>query len=381
MGFWHTGYMEFHEQTGSSTDCKLFNDPRPPEFPCERCGEIFSSIDVLNRHRFNDHTSSRARLFLRGRECGRTRISIVSEVEPSDWLFHNTLGITVNDKEVDEPTAKDLLCLSRGVVRLGLRGEALDQVYEISIEIAEENDLLNVEASLNELILGRRLSRAAIIEFHERCRPLKTSAAFSNGLSNYFFGVLARERPTESSTLRSKSKMRTYRECFDDSVAQLSQIDRPAAESVCGLVGFHYNHFDHAIQKLRSPKMFRVVNRLSDLLRGDGAREMRSLRGEKPEANLDHLLCDKVTDKILDWCAIPLDGSAAIEISEMEKALPNIEPLDQLKIRLIATEHHLSVGDVRAAVLHADELRNNTSTTAWQEAVRSRVREIQWTKQ
>ena len=104
MGFWHTGYMEFHEPTGDTGWSDIPFVPPPPEFPCEQCGEIFATIERLNGHRFDGHASNRARLFLHGRECGRSRTSIISSTTASDWAFDNAIKIYVNGQLFDENT-------------------------------------------------------------------------------------------------------------------------------------------------------------------------------------------------------------------------------------------------------------------------------------
>ncbi len=48
MGFWHTGYFEFHEPTGIDPPVAL----KPRRFFCDRCNRSFASRDELEDHRF-----------------------------------------------------------------------------------------------------------------------------------------------------------------------------------------------------------------------------------------------------------------------------------------------------------------------------------------
>ncbi len=76
MGFWHTGYMDFHEPTG--LDGWVF-DPKPPTFPCKHCGAIWNSLDDLRKHRFEKHSLIRPILFIDGKTTlvldGQTAVS------------------------------------------------------------------------------------------------------------------------------------------------------------------------------------------------------------------------------------------------------------------------------------------------------------------
>ena len=51
MGFWHTGYMEFHEPVGLGSGVKA----TPPVFRCSHCPATFPSSAELRTHRFEMH--------------------------------------------------------------------------------------------------------------------------------------------------------------------------------------------------------------------------------------------------------------------------------------------------------------------------------------
>lgn len=72
MGFWHTGYFEFHEQVGYGEGFL----PRPTVYTCSHCGESFTSNDALRIHRFERHPHKRPILILRGLEIGNATASI-----------------------------------------------------------------------------------------------------------------------------------------------------------------------------------------------------------------------------------------------------------------------------------------------------------------
>jgi hypothetical protein len=101
MGFWHTGYMEFHEPTSEWSGPRPA--PPPPEFPCSQCGRTFRSADDLAVHVFDGHVTQRPVLTLHGRECGRSRLSVIPATAPQDWGVHRARSIRVNGEEMNEP--------------------------------------------------------------------------------------------------------------------------------------------------------------------------------------------------------------------------------------------------------------------------------------
>ena len=72
MGFWHTGYMEFHEPSGEGTLRSL--PPPPPVYPCKACGVAFKSRRDFEVHLFKGHSLRRPTLVFRGREVTSARV-------------------------------------------------------------------------------------------------------------------------------------------------------------------------------------------------------------------------------------------------------------------------------------------------------------------
>jgi hypothetical protein len=76
-------------------------------------------------------------------------------------------------------------------------------------------------------------------------------------------------------------------------------------------------------------------------------------------SSLDFVLSDAATEEVLAWCCIALDGSAGSEVEAMEAGLDSHEPFDQLKLRVVAAEHHLRAAASERARPHVSELRHN----------------------
>ena len=69
MGFWHTGYIEFHEPSGLDVGYR----PSKVWYPCRHCTSKFDTIEDLRRHRFEAHPLARPMLFVQGQRVVRDR--------------------------------------------------------------------------------------------------------------------------------------------------------------------------------------------------------------------------------------------------------------------------------------------------------------------
>lgn len=369
MGFWHTGYMEFHEPSGEGT--LKPGPPLPPAYPCRTCGLNFTSERDFEVHTFKGHSVRRPTLIFRGRECGRTRLSITDPSEPRDWVVANADFAVVNGRASDLKSVPRLLAKQLdGVVEVELRNASVVQRFEFDFALAHAHDLQLVDDALERLIEGRELSLGAIDNFIMRIKRAPSAKHYSSGLAEYLYGVLAREGLSESH-IREQSGQAGYEGKYDQAVQLLAHFDRLPAEAICGVVAFHYNQFDRAMAKTRSERVSAVSLRLRAMVTGD-AWERGDL-SKRTHAGLDHVLSDYVIEDVLRWCAVPLDGSAAVDIAEIEGALPSQRPQDVFKLRMIAAEHYLAGGDNRAAMRHAEHLRHGRETDSWFADFRTRL--------
>jgi hypothetical protein len=370
MGFWHTGYMEFHEQ--DEPRIKSEHKPKPPSFRCSRCDRLFASADDLAVHQFDGHTSSRPILMLRGRECGRSRLAVIAPTIPSDWTFGNTSIIRVNGRKCTEAGAsRALSSANTEVVSVVLEGHASEQEFEFAFSIANDDDLRGVDDGLSELIHGKSLTINAIEGFIRRTDRFITARRYRDSLGSYFYGVLARERSPESGLNEKDSNDAAYRRRFDDAVAELGRYDRPPAEAISGLVAFHYNQFELALRKTKSPRLAEVSLRFALLLNGQPGAERIAQAGNN--TSLDYILSDNEIERIISWTSIPLDGTAGAEVVAMEDALNRMAPSDQMKVRVIAAEHYLSAGEPSRGLTHLAALRHTRDLEAWSARYQERV--------
>lgn len=370
MGFWHTGYMEFHEPTGEGTGHLL--SVLPDLFPCLTCGVEFSTEPDLRVHTFEGHRIRRPVLVLKGRECGRSRLTITGETAAEDWAIRSAETITLNGARTSVAGAATVLSSTRsGVVDVTLANRDVVQSFQFEFTLADEDDLNGVDAALARLIDGGELSVRAVDDFIMRSKRYPTSVRYLSGLANYLYGVLAREGVTELGVRDESHDGGGYQGKYDQAVGILGSFDRPPAEAICGIVAFHYNQFERAMTKTKSQRVAEVSLRFQALVKGEIW--LPGDLSQSSHSSLDMALSDSVIEQVLGWSALPLDGTAVGDIADLTANIGAQRPNDAFKLHIIAAEHAFAAGDIASAKQHAEHLRHSRLTEGWYAAFRERV--------
>lgn len=372
MGFWHTGYMEFHEPTGMGEGWAP--EPKAPEFPCPDCGLVFATERDQRAHRFDGHSTRRPMLVFRGRECGRTRLMVTTPSVPSDWHAADIASISLNGRpSTVEDTADYLSETKFGVQTVTVVNGPLERTFEFDFCLAEAEDLNLVDQALEKLIAGRELSRSTIDNFIMRAGRGTTARRYREGLANYLYGVLAREGNADQAPTDASGEQ-LYEQRYNRAVHELGAFDRPAAEAICGLVALHYNQFDLAIRKTNSHRVSDVAARFSSMMAG--SQFVTSSLLDRTHGSFDQALSDSVTEELMNVSAMALDGTERAPLGPVLAEISDLRPADQFKVRLIASEALLAGGDLDGAQRHSEALRNYRDTDAWYAGFRARMQEV-----
>ena len=242
MGFWQTGYMEFHEPDGLDG---FEYSPLPRTYPCRYCDRVCATADELQQHRYEAHPLRRPPLYIRGIEVGSESHRITQPLREEDVRAEGVNVAVVNGREMPvENLATSLTQVSMDVCRVTLRNGDISTDFTLDFCIAEEADLLGVEAEFQRLVRQARLDTRALEDFISHCRSFTTATRYCDGICSYLYGVLAKEESPDSS-LRPGS----YTKKFNSASHELSAYDRSIAQQVCALIEFHFNHFSDAKQR------------------------------------------------------------------------------------------------------------------------------------
>lgn len=369
VGFWHTGYMDFHEP---AQDRNLGSwTPAPPKYPCDVCGAEFSGEGDLRVHTFAGHPLEQPVLVLNGRECGRRRLTIAYQTSPESWVVKNADSAWINKQPVPiEDAVVKLAGLRDEVVDVRLGNGRVSRDFQFEFALAEKKDLEGVDSALDRLIQGEDLSPYTIDAFIMRSKKYPTAQRYYGALAEYLYGLLERETDGEGRQPEVDHRG-AYEDRFDAAVNVLGTFDRPAAEAICGIVAFHYNQFARAMTKTRSDRVAKVSMRFEAMI--EGRAWDRGDLASSAHGSLDYALSDSVVADVLRVSAMAVDGSASPdEVADLVALIEGQRPADEFKLRLIAAEHFLAVGDRLSALKHADVLRYGIAER-WYEGFRGRL--------
>ena len=368
MGFWQTGYMEFHEPTGLDLSALR----KPSSFTCDRCGESFFSATARDDHRFEAHPKHKPVLIVQGRELGAHRLKITRPLSPSDvrldcdrvWLNHREIPAC------ELPTAL-AGCGTPDVCRIRLRKDSIDTSFELEFSIASDQDLASVEARFEDIARRGRLDSRIVEDFIGTKSDFGTAIGYCDGICGYLYGILAREQRS-GSTLAHKD----YERKFNNAAETLAGYDRPLARTIGSLIEFHFNHFRESAALAPESRVGRTSEKYVRWVRsgpnlrpsGEGKPPAPSATHHAPVMmSLDRSLTDAVTEEIICWSMSRLPDLAA-DAGHIEARLSNDLPVyDKAKLQVLLGEFHAAHGNRARALIHAQSLRHVAPFEAWAE--------------
>lgn len=356
MGFWHTGYIEFHETTGLDPWT-----PSPPKaYPCSYCEKVFDDAAVLRHHRFEAHPFKRPSLFIRGTEVGSTPLVITHEINSSDVDTGECATAIVNGLRMSvDQVAGTLASTNQDTVWIILEGDGATATFEIRIDIASNEDLFGVENAFLKVVRHKRLDLRAIEQFIDSAVGYKSAARYCDGICEYLYGVLAKERSPASSL-----PYEAYREKFTRAMERLGTFDRPLAKRIGGLIEFHFNHFPEAASLSFGSRVGRAAEVFSDWLSGESPSEWKQESIEK-DVRFESLLTDWDTEQLIRWAVIEPSGLTG-EVAQMGNMLHSAPAeFDQTKLHILLAQIGLSSNNPALVLTHARRLRNSPSVGHW----------------
>jgi hypothetical protein len=367
MGFWHTGYAEFHEFTG--LDDIVFV-PSPVRYACEQCSQVFDKREELRRHRFEQHPLRQPALFLRGHPTGTLPVQLMTSLQVQDVIVEDTKHCTLNGHTIAPDELGDhLAIMRREYVEIDLSNDGVYTRCLLDFRVAEEEHLVGVEQAFARMVHEHMLNLDAVSRFIKDCKAFSSATDYYNGICHYLYGVMAKEHASDSGLNPDQ-----YAERYLRAGEALAGFERSLACSICALVAFHFNHFLDA-EKLASEGTLRhTASAFAGLLEGRHFGEAYSLSNGSA---VEDLLIDQDTLQIVD------DASRGLSYlkSHADDLLAAVRRMgssyDRLKRQLLAGEAFAARNDDVARVevrRLARELVGQNATEAWATALLERTR-------
>ena len=350
MGFWHTGYAEFHEEVG--LEGINVGPPPEPRYPCNQCDAVFDSLADLRQHRFQQHLKPQPSLLVHGIEVGATPTVITATLTPSDVVLESANSAIVNGKTVGEEDLGQVLSeFENEVVHVHFPTDPGRSPRILDFQIATHDDILGVEKCFFTIAEQGRLDRRTIDEFiHLTKKPYPTAAVYFDGICNYLYGVLAKERSSTGDIPYER-----YREKFNMSLDSLKSIDRALAHQICNLINFNFNRLVDVDR--RNPKT-RVGVATSHLLAlGQGNLEA-PIDAVSPRRSFDRALTDADTELIIEWACRDLSSLTSVTADIKDFSDKDTAELDKSKSHVLLAAARLAQSDLNGALNCKAELHH-----------------------
>lgn len=370
MGFWHTGYAEFHESTGLEN--YVYSPPPPVRYACEHCAATFAELEGLRRHRFELHPVRQPALWLRGRAVGALPQLVMTPITESDVLVEDASRCLLNGRPVTlTMLGPHLASMTREFVELQFENAGATTKCVLDFRIADEAHLAGVEAAFLRLARDHVLSIDALSRFIHDCREFPSAMPYCDGICHYLYGVMAKEDSPDSGL-----KKEQYVERYVRSSDELSGFDRPLARSVRALIAFHFNQFDEAELLAPEGALRHAAGAFAGLLQGMPW-HFDAAFSSAPGSAVEDLLTDQDTLQILADAShglIELKVRADELLTHQRRATTG--GYDQLKRTLLASEAMAARED---AASHAEArklargLAAKHDTSEWAEAMLERL--------
>lgn len=370
MGFWHTGYAEFHEPTGLGDGIAIV--PSPVRYECEQCPQVFPELKDLRRHRFEQHPLRQPSLFLRGRPIGALPMQLMAPLQAHDVIVEDTKRCTVGGHAIalDELGAY-LMPMRHEYLELMLSNDGTATRCVLDFRVPDETHLEGVERAFARMARDHVLSLDAVSRFTKDCRAFGSASAYYDGICHYLYGVMAKERAPDSGL-----KPEQYAERYLRASEVLAGFERPLARSIRALVAFHFNHFRDAEELASDGALRHTATAFAGLL-GGLPWQFDNAYSSSGASGVEDLLIDQETLQVVDDASrglLHLKSRAddlLVAVRRMDSGY------DRLKRQLLACEAFAARDDDAARIEArklARELAGQDVTRAWAAAMLERTR-------
>lgn len=358
MGFWHTGYEEFHEH--EPVRLPEFK-PQPKRFQCRQCDGVYPSKDELHSHRLEAHPLYRPVMRIQDREIGNDRARITQLLSPADVRIDHCDRALFDGDEIPPSCLPDkLAAISSGVCQVVLSKDGVDATFELDFCIASRKDLRGVEEQFEKIAHGCRLDTHIVEAFIEATKGFPTAVGYCDGICAYLYGVLAKEQ-AGGSTLPYDA----YKRKFNKAAKELAAYNHPLAQTIRSLIAFHFNYFRDAVDLCPESRVGRVSARYSDWTDSPGS-SGQEVTGQD---TLEGLVTDWQTEEILRWASRPLSDLARKATAIEDSLSRTSAEYDGRKLHILLGQLYAHIGDVERATRYAKALRNVEPFREWSEAL------------
>ena len=308
-------------------------------------------------------------MILHGREIGAHRVQINRTLDPSDVHIRCCDQARLNDHDIkvpDLPAKLADLSRSSSVCSIVLKKDGVEAGVELEFRVASMGDIESVESRFYEIARGKRLNSQIVDDFIGPKSQFGTAIGYCDGICDYLYGVLAKERAAGS-----QLAYRDYEGRFNRAAETLQGYDRSLARTISSLIEFHFNHFGESVSLNPTSRIGVVAQRYWNWIRHDRTVPQHQATEDFATCNtavtddIEELLTDERTEHITRWSLRPLSQLSG-HANDIESLLAcDLADYDKAKLHVLLGNLYAFAGNSQYARTHAKTLQYMPFFATW----------------
>lgn len=312
-----TWYLSFIDPGNAGGSVSIPESPpvvlQPIVYECPRCPALFDGVQARRDHFFTAHPYCKPELLLRGKLLGNSETVIHTPVQAANWLLGSCDWVSLNGRRMaPDELFQRLAELRQGFHFLDLGNKDATERFELRFCIPELAELQRLEDIFSTLFLDNELNVDDVRRFTEVCKSLSTANEYLEGVSQYLYGVMAKDQRGDTRLSHAQ-----YKERFNRALDALRHVDRPLARTIRGIINFSFNSFVQAASQADAPALAAAAS----LFACWAGKTVKNCVATRKEAQA-RLPVDHSTDRILNWMALP-DKRQERELDDLMQASAN----------------------------------------------------------
>lgn len=351
MGFWHTGYMEFKEEFVYSPPSEAIPSPKPVR-PLE------------------PEAIRRPAMYIKEHEVGHQVFHITEPIDPNDIKVKYCNRMRLNGASITNQQLKETLATSRqffaNVELVGLKSTRT--TISLDIQIADEQDLDEIDTTLSAMKNRHRLDLSAIDQFINDTKKCSSALPYCDGVVQYLYGVIAKERHHDCNI-----PFEDYQRYFKSSATKLASYNRPLARIITNLISFHFNQFSDVTQSMDKSRLSIAASIYEMWLNQiESAANLPRLKGAYPD-QIEPSLTDFQTEDILRCTCWPDYRERYLSSISDKINDDTLADYDLYKLHILLAESYKDRGDVKRALKHVKQLAHLIAFEPWVRAMTAKL--------
>jgi hypothetical protein len=306
---------------------------------------------------------------------GKSPYKVNKPLACDDVEFDFDLTVKLNNQSVVPSTRLPTLlsAMSDDIAQIELSNKDVSATFEIVIQVARGDHIDGVEHAFGRMVADHFLTVGRIHRFIKDCSQFKSAIQYCDGICQYLYGVIAKERSSDSHLTFDE-----HHERLNAAFDALNEFDRKLSRLICALVAFNFNQFDIAVS-LSKGRLNLISTAFNNALNG------KSWPFDSPaitnydsayDSAYDNLLTDYVTHKILKFAE-----NKPVELLKHDLPIVQTKSRNQLtehdhkKITILVGEGLYATGNMAGAREKAKELIHDATAENWAMSMLARIDE------